>query len=367
MSTHIDELSREAYCVLGVPIDVIEMSSVLRDIEAAAASRSPLFISTPNLNFLVKSQANPDFRGSLLQSDLCPADGILVVWIARALGIPIKGRIAGSDIFVALKAGHGAGKPLKVFLFGGADGVAAAACQALNAQPSGLVCVGSYYPGLGSVDDMSHDYVIDEINSSEADLLVVSLGAEKGQTWLQRNHRRLRIPVRAHLGAVINFEAAVIKRAPHVMRRLGLEWLWQIKEERHLWKRYWSDGNALIHLLFTSILPLALRHWRALECDEDLVITEAHDYDAVTLSLGGAATARYLDKIIPALRSATATGKSIVIDFSHTRTVDARFLGLLLMLSKTQKGSGATAIFTGLSPELKNLFRLNGVGFLLSE
>lgn len=59
MSTHIDELSREAYCVLGVPIDVIEMSSVLRDIEAAAASRSPLFISTPNLNFLVKSQQIP--------------------------------------------------------------------------------------------------------------------------------------------------------------------------------------------------------------------------------------------------------------------------------------------------------------------
>ena len=50
-----------------------------------------------------------------------------VVWIARLLGIPIKNRVAGSDIFDALKAGHNAAKPLKVFLFGGAEGVAAAA------------------------------------------------------------------------------------------------------------------------------------------------------------------------------------------------------------------------------------------------
>ena len=51
-----------------------------------------------------------------------------------SLGVPIKNRIAGSDIFDALKAGHSSAKPLKVFLFGGAEGVAAAACRALNAQ-----------------------------------------------------------------------------------------------------------------------------------------------------------------------------------------------------------------------------------------
>ena len=82
----------------------------------------------------------------------------------------------------------------------------------MNAQPSGLHCVGSLYPGFGSVDEMSRDDIIDKINSSDADFLVASLGAKKGQLWLQRNHYRLLIPVRAHLGAVINFQAAMVKR-----------------------------------------------------------------------------------------------------------------------------------------------------------
>src|SRR5262249_32361304 len=133
-----DDLSRGVYCILGMPIDVGGMRSVLRKIETAAANKMPLFISTPNLNFLVNMQSDPDFRESLLLSDLCPADGMPIVWIARLCGVPITNRIAGSDIFDALKAWHNFANPLKVFLFGGPGGAAAAACRALNAQPSGL-------------------------------------------------------------------------------------------------------------------------------------------------------------------------------------------------------------------------------------
>ena len=64
------------------------------------------------------------------------------------------------------------------------------------------------------------------------DFLAVSLGAKKGQAWLLRNHHRLQIPVRAHLGATINFQTGTVKRAPASIRQaLGFEWLWRIKEE----------------------------------------------------------------------------------------------------------------------------------------
>lgn len=56
-----DDLSREVYNVLGIPIDAIEMSSVLDAIAAAAANKRPFLISTPNLNFLVNSQTDPEF------------------------------------------------------------------------------------------------------------------------------------------------------------------------------------------------------------------------------------------------------------------------------------------------------------------
>ena len=180
-------LTRNVYCVLGLPIDALDMPTILRRIDAAAASRTAFLISTPNLNFLVNSRADPEFRESVLDSDLCPADGMPIVWIARLIGVPIKHRVSGSDIFEALKQPDRLRAPAEGFPVWRREGVAAEAARTLNAVPSGLSCVGTLYPGLGSVDEMS-DHMIDKVNASEADFLAVSLGAKKGQLWLHRNH-----------------------------------------------------------------------------------------------------------------------------------------------------------------------------------
>ena len=83
---------------------------------------------------------------------------------------------------------------------------------------------------------------------------------KKGQLWLLHNHERLKIPVRAHLGATINFTAGKVRRAPAAFRRWGLEWLWRIKEEPHLWKRYWNDGMTFMGLVFTHVIPFIVLH-----------------------------------------------------------------------------------------------------------
>jgi len=365
-----DDLSREVYCVLGIGIDAIEMPAVLHRIRAAAATAAPFVVSTPNLHFLVLSLTDREFRETVLDSDLCPTDGVPIVWIARLLGIPVKGRIAGSDIFQALKVDRSTARPVKAFLFGGAEGVAEAASRALNLASGGLTCVGWVYPGFGTVAEMSADTVIDAINASGADFVVASLGAEKGQRWLQRNHHRLRIPIRAHLGATLNFQAGTVRRAPAIVCKWGLEWLWRIKEEPHLWPRYWHDGTALLRLLLTRVLPLAAAtrwaRFSARRKEEALFIKEAEGSEAVTLSLVGDASARYVDKAILSFRRALKAKKQVIIDLGATRVIDARFLGLLLLLRKQLKLSGAGLRFTGSSPRLERLFRLNGADFLLS-
>ena len=366
-----DDLSREVYCILGLPIDAIEMPAALRTVEAAAAGSAPFVLSTPNLNFLVATQTDSEFRESVLLSDLCPADGMPIVWIARLIGVPIRQRVAGSDMFDALSAKQPSADRLKVCLFGGADGAAAAASTAINARPGVLSCVGAIYPGYGSVDQLSRDDIIDQVNASRADFLMVSLGAQKGQIWLQRNHDRLRIPIRAHLGAVINFQAGKVKRAPALLKRFGLEWLWRIKEEPYLWKRYWHDGVALLRLLATDILPLAIaarwRRWSRGRGEEGLVIRQIPSDDALVLQLCGAATARHVDQAIACFRDAVKTQQAIIIDCSDTNAIDARFLGLLLMLRKRLAGQGAGPTFIGVSRRLERTFRLNGAAFLLTS
>jgi N-acetylglucosaminyldiphosphoundecaprenol N-acetyl-beta-D-mannosaminyltransferase len=361
-----DDLSREVYCILGMPVDAIGMQEVLNRIRAAAATRTSFLISTPNLNFLAISQQDKDFRESLMLSDLCTADGVAITLVARLAGIPVTNRITGADIFDALKVVESTTRPLKIFLFGGAEGVAAAASRALNGQASGVRCIGWHNPGFCSAEEMSQDDIINTINSSGADFLVASLGAQKGQSWLQRNHRRLSIPIRAHLGASLNFQAGTVKRAPRLIRKAGLEWLWRIKEEPYLWRRYWNDGSMLLRLLVTRVLPCAfLNLWLRLGCrrGEDLVITQTHGGETLTLSFSGPADARHADKAIPVFREAIAAKKRIALDFSNARTVDARFLGLLLMLKKALQGSGAMPVVVGISPALKWVFHLNGLDF----
>jgi N-acetylglucosaminyldiphosphoundecaprenol N-acetyl-beta-D-mannosaminyltransferase len=362
-----DDLSRDVYCVLGMPIDAIEMPEVLRRIKAAAARATPFLISTVNVNFLVTSPSHPEFRESVLLGDLCPADGMPIVWIARLLGVPIKHRVAGSDMFEALQTAHAAEGPLRVFLFGGADGVGAAAANAMNAKQGGLRCVGWIYPGFGTIDEMSTEAIIDKINASGADFLVASLGAQKGQLWLLRNHHRLRIPIRSHFGAVMNFEARTVKRAPHSWRKLGLEWLWRIKEEPHLWRRYCRDGWVLARLVITRAIPLAVlaKYQRLRSRGQGLAIKQTMMGDSVSLALSGFATEQHVAKAAAAFRSAVADAKNIVIELTDTSFIDCRFFGLLLMLRKQLEGSGRSLKFSGISPRLARLFRLNGIGFLL--
>jgi N-acetylglucosaminyldiphosphoundecaprenol N-acetyl-beta-D-mannosaminyltransferase len=216
---------------------------------------------------------------------------------------------------------------------------------------------------------MSTDAIIDRINASDARFLVASLGAQKGQAWLRRNHDRLRIPVRSHLGAAINFQAGLLKRAPLFVRKFGFEWLWRIKEEPHLWRRYLHDGFVLLRLMLANVFPLALRmiwqrnrHSAKLELD---VFPGARGPRSKTILLVGHALADQVATAVPVIREAIIDGGEVTIDATWLRTVDTRFFGLLLMARKMLLERGGCLHFWGLSPRVKRVFRLNGFGFLL--
>ena len=365
-----DDLDRNVYCVLGMPIDAIDMDQALRRIDTAVRDNEPFLLTTTNLNFLVISLTNSEFRESILMSDLCAADGMPIIWIAWLMGIPIKRRLAGSDMFEALKITRSAHGTLKTFLFGAKEGVAAIASERLNQSAGGVFCVGSICPGFGSVDELCQDQFINEINSSGADFLVAALGAKKGQLWLHQNHPRLRIPIRAHLGAVINFEAGTVKRAPKAFREWGLEWLWRIKEEPHLFGRYRHDGLVLLGLLATRVLPLAIfAQWLRIQAWRrtlPFAISKINDDGAIRIRMTGYATKDHVPDAISQFRDAIAGEKPIIIDLTRTRALDARFFGLLLVLRKQLLASGRTLQFIGASPGMKRLFRLNGLASLLN-
>lgn len=262
------DYQRPLYDIVGLPFDAIDLHEAVRAVLRSIEHREPLFVSTPNLNFLIAAQSDATFRTSIFQSDLCLADGMPIVWLARMLGVPLRGRVAGSDLFEALCVQSN--RTVKIFFFGGPDGAARLAAERVNQlaherrqldQTPGVVCVGHESPGFGSIDELSSPELIHRINASGADFVVVALGARKGQAWIQRNRAQLDAPVISHLGAVINMAAGTIARAPRWMQKIGLEWIWRIKEEPLLWRRYASDGWALLRLLVTQVAPIVGRRW----------------------------------------------------------------------------------------------------------
>jgi N-acetylglucosaminyldiphosphoundecaprenol N-acetyl-beta-D-mannosaminyltransferase len=362
-----DAFQRNVHCLLGLPFDAVDMAGAVRRVRASAAERRPCFISTPNLNFVVGSLSDSGFRDSVIHSDLSVADGMPVVWVARLLGIPIRERVAGSSLFERLREYRG--MPLKVYFFGGAPGVAEAARRRLNAEARGLECVGFESPGFGSVEALSGEDTIERINASGADFLVVSLGAKKGQAWIERNLGRLRVPAVSHLGAVLNFVAGTVRRAPRWMQRSGLEWLWRLKTEARLAPRYLGDGLAFLRLLATRVLPLAWmirRHRPGPAKIESANFEIEDDGRRLVARLRGAWAAGNLGKLRAELAWRPLSARDVEIDLSRATYVDTAVLGFLMLVYGAQKHRGRGFVVSPVSARVRKLIEYGCGEFLLA-
>jgi len=367
-----DHFSRKAYCVLGVPVDETNMAGVVSRVHRSVAESSPLFLSTPNLNFLTLSQRDSAFRRSLLESDLCSADGAGVLLICRLLRIPITSRVAGADLPEALQATHvPAGKALRIAFLGGEPGVGERAREAINAgDTSRMVCVAAIDPGVVTQETMGDPTIVERINAADADFLIVALGAQKGQAWLMANRHKLTVPVVSHLGATLNYVAGTVKRAPKIMQKLGLEWLWRIWEEPRLASRYLSDGGRLIWILTTRILPLGLwlRWPRASEAsDGNGVWFDLDNPEYCTITIAGIVRDEQLAPMLEAFRSAVQSGRNVQLDFHRLKFFRMGFAGQVLMLEKTLQRQNRSLTITGAPPSVARALGWCGLGYLKAE
>jgi N-acetylglucosaminyldiphosphoundecaprenol N-acetyl-beta-D-mannosaminyltransferase len=257
-----------------------------------------------------------------------------------------------------------------VYFFGGPAGVAEAAAQRINAEAAGMRCVGYECPGFGSIEEMSGDSVIKRINASGADFLVVALGARKGQAWIERNRSRLATPVISHLGAVINFVAGSVQRAPRWMQRSGLEWLWRIKEEPALWRRYWHDGRALLYLLGTRIVPFAIRTRDKSAGGRNASGAQVHVVrraETIEVRLTGMFAHPDLGGLRESFRTIAAGRQDVLLDLGQVSQVDSAFVGLVVLLAGDRSRQGARLDIKGLHTAVHTVFEGLNAGYLFAR
>jgi N-acetylglucosaminyldiphosphoundecaprenol N-acetyl-beta-D-mannosaminyltransferase len=216
---------------------------------------------------------------------------------------------------------------------------------------------------------MSDDRIIQRINASGADFLVVALGARKGQAWIERNRARLAVPVISHLGAVLNFVAGTVKRAPSWMQRIGLEWLWRVKEEPALWVRYFRDGLALLGLFTTRVLPHAWflrRHRPDRRSLSSARVETREDRDAHVLVLSGHWTRENLARLRDCFAKAALSQKDVHLNLHATTHVDCWFVGLAVLLQGHQSLHGKALHVVGAQVPVRRVIRYCCAEYLLA-
>ena len=236
--------------IAGAEIDCYSFDEVVDlTIRQALTATSPKYIVTPNAQHINNLQGDSLFRKIYSQAFLVIPDGVSIVWAAKFLKTPLKGKISGINLFEKL-CERGASKPLKIFLLGGRPQAAERAAEILEQRYLGLKIAGTYCPAYGfESDPLEIDRINQKILDAAPNLLFVGLGSPKQEKWIYNHYRQLNVPVSIGIGVSFEFVAGMVKRAPLWMQESGLEWLFRlIIEPKRLWARY-VIGNPQFVLL----------------------------------------------------------------------------------------------------------------------
>jgi N-acetylglucosaminyldiphosphoundecaprenol N-acetyl-beta-D-mannosaminyltransferase len=225
----------------GVDVVNTTMDEAVEWIVDRAADGNAAMLAFVNPDCLNVAFGHNAYRAVLRACDRVLPDGIGIHIGCRLLGTALKANVNGTDLFPRL-CERLAGSSHALYLLGARPGVAAAAAAAMQARVPGLRIAGARD---GYFTPEEEPAVIDAINASGADILLVAFGVPRQELWLATHAQRLRPRVRMGVGGLFDFYSGRIPRAPMWMREIGLEWVWRLLQEpRRMWRRY-VIGNPL--------------------------------------------------------------------------------------------------------------------------
>lgn len=224
----------EAVQILGVPVHKLTVATWLDQIAVWIAARDGVHqMCTVNPEFIVMAGNDPNFYNILNRADLCLADGIGVIWAARYIGERLPERVTGSD-GVPHIAERAAREGWRLFLLGAWDDIAEQAADVLRQRYPGVQIVGTY---SGSPRPEDEDAIVERVNATNADVLLVAYGAPQQDKWIARNAPRLKVSVAMGVGGTFDYLAGIVPMAPAWMRSAGLEWLFRLIRQPHRIRR----------------------------------------------------------------------------------------------------------------------------------
>lgn len=219
--------------ILGCRLDVLDAQAATDAIVRLAGEDSSAQVVTLGTEMVVQARRDPAFRQVVNDCALSLCDTIGLLTVARRRGADLHERVTGVELLEMLCA-RAAQEDLPVFLFGGAEGVAADAAAILEVRFPGLRVAGTRNGFFTGDDDAA---IVQTIRASGARLLFAGLGSPRQEMWLSRHLRETDCAVGIGVGGSFDVVSGRVKRAPMLWRRLGLEWLYRLLREPRRFRR----------------------------------------------------------------------------------------------------------------------------------
>ncbi len=349
---------RKLLIILGTPVDDVNMDEALQRIEAfvntGRATSKGHQIATINADFVVKSLQDAELRRILQEADMATADGMPLVWSARLLGVPLRGRVTGADMVPAL-AERAAQKGYSIYFLGAAPGVAEKAARILQQRHPTLQIAGIASPSVEAVQN-GDPVVIAACKAAKPDILLVAFGNPKQEKWIYRHAQELGIPVMIGVGGTFDFIAGVTKRAPQWMQQSGLEWSYRlIQQPGRLWKRYITDlfGFGYFFLWQWWVMRKQGETSPVLPSSELLTINET-----VIMNVKGRLDRSTQNSFAEKAYRALTEQPYLIINLAQADFLDSSAIGTLVALCKQAREKGGNLWLTNIPATIQQVLSL---------
>ena len=223
--------------ILGINISDLKKPEVLAKIKGWFNAPGQHYIVTPNPEIILKAahEHDEELFYILNQADLAIADGVglkFAAWMQNQ-NLP---RITGADLVQDILALAQENK-LKVLIINWDEG--------LSKKTDIAAALNRHYPQLDfMIRDEARDFIVSDdetdIKTYGAKILLNTFGSPYQEKFVYHNLKYLpSIKVAISVGGALDFLTKKIKRAPKIMRTVGLEWLWRLgKQPQRLGRIY---------------------------------------------------------------------------------------------------------------------------------
>lgn len=237
----------QRYKILNTYVNAVSMKETIKQVDMIIQNGKPTQHVVINASKVNLMETDLELRKIVNSCPLINADGASIVWAAKKLGIPLKQRVTGIDLFMNLITVAN-DKGYKIYLLGAKEEIIIKVNAIFKEKYPNLQIVG-YRNGYFT--ESEEPEIVKNISESNADMMFVAFSSPKKEYWINKYIDQLNVPFVMGVGGSFDVVAGATGRAPKWMQEHGLEWFYRfIQEPRRMWKRYIIGNVKFIGLTY---------------------------------------------------------------------------------------------------------------------